>query len=202
MDGLGLYILFNSISFISGQWKCEYERLCAKKGHLELQTILPPAGFDPESPWSEIGSANHLATQILIIIDKQINEQTDKKSMGICCLNLLSFPISHSLILATGFCTVSVTEGFLSVISSVVFSATVSDFSSIFGPISSSDLGSDSEIGKDSILTYTSQIIRLGNNPSWSLFKEMHLLLQVLKLQRQIPTVLHWRNTALNVSVT
>ena len=31
MDELGFYVPFNSISVISGQWKGEYERLCAKK---------------------------------------------------------------------------------------------------------------------------------------------------------------------------
>ena len=42
MDGLGLYFLFNNLSVISGQWKCEYEGLFAMKRHLGLETISPP----------------------------------------------------------------------------------------------------------------------------------------------------------------
>ena len=34
MDGLGFYMLFNSISVILGQWKGEHEGLCAMKCRL------------------------------------------------------------------------------------------------------------------------------------------------------------------------
>ena len=48
---------FNSISVISRRWKGEHERLCAMK---------PPAGFEPATPWSEVGSANRSATRTLL----------------------------------------------------------------------------------------------------------------------------------------
>ena len=47
IDGFGLYVLFNVISVISGQWKGEYERLGAMKRRLGLERISPPAGFKP-----------------------------------------------------------------------------------------------------------------------------------------------------------
>ena len=37
MDDLGLYILFNSISVISGQWAGDNERLCAMESFLLLK---------------------------------------------------------------------------------------------------------------------------------------------------------------------
>ena len=48
---------FNSISVISRRWKGEHERLCAMKRRLGSGRILPPAGFEPATPWSEVGSA-------------------------------------------------------------------------------------------------------------------------------------------------
>ena len=56
-DGFGLYILFNSISVISGQWKGEHEGLCAMKCPLGSERISPSVEFEPE----KVGSANHLA---------------------------------------------------------------------------------------------------------------------------------------------
>ena len=56
---------FNSISVISRRWKDEHERLCAIKRHLGLGRISPPAGFEPATPWSEVGSANRSATWTL-----------------------------------------------------------------------------------------------------------------------------------------
>ena len=58
---------FNSISVISRRWKGEHERLCAMKRRLGLGRISPPAGFEPATPWSEVGSANHSATRRLFL---------------------------------------------------------------------------------------------------------------------------------------
>ena len=51
---------FNSISVISRQWKGEHERLCAMKHRLGSGRISPPAGFEPATPWSEVGSLNKM----------------------------------------------------------------------------------------------------------------------------------------------
>ena len=56
---------FNSISVISRRWKGEHERLCARKRRLGSGRISPPAGFEPATPWSEVGSANRSATRTL-----------------------------------------------------------------------------------------------------------------------------------------
>ena len=56
---------FNSISVISRRWKGEHERLCAMKRRLGLGRISPPAGFEPATPWSQVGSANCSATRTL-----------------------------------------------------------------------------------------------------------------------------------------
>ena len=56
---------FNSISVISRRWKCEHERLCAMKRRLGSGRISPRAGFEPATPWSEVGSANRSATRTL-----------------------------------------------------------------------------------------------------------------------------------------
>ena len=58
---------FNSISVISRRWKSEHERLCAMKRRLGSGRISPPAGFEPATPWSEVGSANRSATRTLHI---------------------------------------------------------------------------------------------------------------------------------------
>ena len=49
---------FDSISVISRRWKGEHERLCAMKRRLGSGRISPPAGFEPATPWSEVGRAN------------------------------------------------------------------------------------------------------------------------------------------------
>ena len=56
---------FNSISVFSRRWKGEHERLCAMKRRLGSGRISPPAGFEPATPWSEVGSANRSATRTL-----------------------------------------------------------------------------------------------------------------------------------------
>ena len=55
---------FISISVISRRWKGEHERLCAMKRRLGSGRISPPAGFEPATPWSEVGSANRSATRM------------------------------------------------------------------------------------------------------------------------------------------
>ena len=59
---------FNSISVISRRWKGEHERLCAMKRRLDSGRISPPAGFEPATPWSEVGSAKRSATRTLLHI--------------------------------------------------------------------------------------------------------------------------------------
>ena len=56
---------FNSISVIQRRWKGEHERLCAMKRRLGSGRISPPAGFEPATPWSKVGSANRSATRTL-----------------------------------------------------------------------------------------------------------------------------------------
>ena len=58
---------FNSISVISRRWKGEHERLCAMKRRLGSGRISPPAGFEPATPWSEVGSASRSATRTLLV---------------------------------------------------------------------------------------------------------------------------------------
>ena len=57
---------FNSISVILRQWKGEHERLCAMKRRLGSGRILPPAGFEPATLWSEVRSTNCSATRTLL----------------------------------------------------------------------------------------------------------------------------------------
>ena len=45
MDDLQFYVLFNSISIISGQWEGDNERLCAMEPSLRLERFLPGAGL-------------------------------------------------------------------------------------------------------------------------------------------------------------
>ena len=67
MDGwVRVLRLFNSISVISRRWKGEHERLCAMKRRLGSGRISPPAGFDPTTLWSDVGSANRSATRTLL----------------------------------------------------------------------------------------------------------------------------------------
>ena len=61
---------FNNISVISRRWKGEHERLCAMKRRLGSGRISPPAGFEPATPWSEVGSANRSAPRTLLSAKK------------------------------------------------------------------------------------------------------------------------------------
>ena len=56
---------FNSISVILRRWKDEHERLCAMKRRLGSGRISPLAGFEPATPWTEVGSTNRSATRTL-----------------------------------------------------------------------------------------------------------------------------------------
>ena len=62
---------FNSISVISRRWEDEHERLCAMKGCLGSGRISPPAGFEPATPSSEVGSANRSATETFFQTESQ-----------------------------------------------------------------------------------------------------------------------------------
>ena len=57
---------FNSISVILRRWEDEHERLCAMKRRLGSGRISPPAGFEPATPWSEVGSAYRSSTRTLL----------------------------------------------------------------------------------------------------------------------------------------
>ena len=56
---------FNSISVILRRWKGEHKRLCAMKCRLGSGRISPRVGFEPATPWSEVGSANRSAMRTL-----------------------------------------------------------------------------------------------------------------------------------------
>ena len=65
IDELRFYVPSKRISVISRRWKGEHERLCAMKRRLGSGKFSPPAGFEPATPWSEVGSANRSATRTL-----------------------------------------------------------------------------------------------------------------------------------------
>ena len=46
IDDVQFYLLFNSISVISGQWVGDNERLCAVEPHLQLKRSLLHAGLE------------------------------------------------------------------------------------------------------------------------------------------------------------
>ena len=47
MDDLRFYVLFNSISVITGQWEVDNERLCAMELRLRWRRFLPVAKISP-----------------------------------------------------------------------------------------------------------------------------------------------------------
>ena len=73
---------FNSISVISRRWKGEHERFCAMKRRLGSGRISPPAGFEPVTPWSEVGNANRSATRTLLKRNSRKNKQLRKKKIA------------------------------------------------------------------------------------------------------------------------
>ena len=79
---------FNIISVISRRWKGEHERLCAMKRRLGSGRLSPPGGFEPATPWTEVGSANRSATRTLL--------------MGKWCLNASSFIFERIIIKVAG----------------------------------------------------------------------------------------------------
>ena len=76
MDGLGFYILLNSISVISGRWQGEHE-LCAMKRCFYWKKIFPPAGFKPKTLWSQAESANPSVKRRLLFILAQATRLDD-----------------------------------------------------------------------------------------------------------------------------
>ena len=71
MDDLRFYILFNSISVISGRLTGDKERLCAMKFRLRLKKLPPPAGLKeaPEKRLREMNISCLLQQNIIIDID-------------------------------------------------------------------------------------------------------------------------------------
>ena len=49
MDDFRFYVLYNSISVISGQWVGDNGRLCAMEPYLRLKRSLPQAGLKPRA---------------------------------------------------------------------------------------------------------------------------------------------------------
>ena len=49
MDNLRFYVLFNSISVISGPWLGDNERLCAMEPRLQLERFLPQVRLEPRT---------------------------------------------------------------------------------------------------------------------------------------------------------
>ena len=47
MDGIRFYVLFNSISVISGLLACDDEKLCAMGSRSRLKRSLPRVGLEP-----------------------------------------------------------------------------------------------------------------------------------------------------------
>ena len=47
MDGFQIYVFFNSISVVSGQWADDNERLCAVELHLQLKRSPLTWGSNP-----------------------------------------------------------------------------------------------------------------------------------------------------------
>ena len=65
MDDLRFYVLFNSVSVISGQWKVDNERLC--NGALfMIEKISPQVGIElsPLDQWSALNPLSYLGTDM------------------------------------------------------------------------------------------------------------------------------------------
>ena len=59
MDDLQVYVIFNSISVISGRWSDDNERLCAMESRLRLKRSSPQAGLEPTTARSVGQSLTH-----------------------------------------------------------------------------------------------------------------------------------------------
>ena len=69
----------DELGFYRWGWNGEHERLWTMKHRLGSGRISPPVGFEPTTPWSEVGSANRLATLML-----QIQIGANKRLRYIC----------------------------------------------------------------------------------------------------------------------
>ena len=67
MDDLRFYVLFNSISVISGQWAGDNERLCAMEPHLPLKRSSPQVRLEPGTARSVDQRLTQLATWALLL---------------------------------------------------------------------------------------------------------------------------------------
>lgn len=66
------YVLFDSISVITGQRDRDYEGLLAVKQHLDLDRFPSTVGLKPATLWSKIESPNHSATQMLLQLEHNV----------------------------------------------------------------------------------------------------------------------------------
>ena len=108
---------------ISGQWKDEHEELFTINYCLGLETISPPAWFEPKTPWSKVWSPNHSAMQRLQTSSQKGNDRSPDDP--ICPKTLCSFTptpimlhIKFDQVWPTGFrdiqvqkCEIFVTQG-------------------------------------------------------------------------------------------
>ena len=81
MDDLRLYVLFNSISVISGRWTDDNEMLCAIEPCLRLKRSLPQAGFE----LSTVRSVEDYSRNISVKVCQNIcNDMPINASLQIC----------------------------------------------------------------------------------------------------------------------
>ena len=66
MDNLQFYVLFNSISVISGLWACDNERLCALERCLQLKRSLPQAELESRTARSVGQGLTYWITIIIV----------------------------------------------------------------------------------------------------------------------------------------
>ena len=71
MDDLRFYILFNSISIISGQWVGDNERMYAIKPNLQLKSSPPQAGLDTRTARSVGPKTRNGLTQTSPLVQKK-----------------------------------------------------------------------------------------------------------------------------------
>ena len=66
MNDLGFYVLFNSISVISGWWADDNEKLCAMENPFTVEKITPQVGLELRITRSVGQSLTHRATGALM----------------------------------------------------------------------------------------------------------------------------------------